>query len=237
MSSIDIDYELIKSERRKTLGLQVKKGKVILRAPYFVSDDHISQFIQAKSNWLKAKINQQIAHLDQDTLSEPYREGSLVFVAGEQKTLSIVYTGKAPIKLRDSLLIISLPTYLMDQKTKRERAIKKQLELWFKAVANEYIPSRLIRLSKETGLSYTHFKIKKYKARWGSCNSRGELSFNYLLLMTPNWVIDYVIIHELCHLKHLNHSKDFWQLVAQHCPQYTQAKHWLKQHQDQLSLP
>ena len=76
--------------------------------------------------------------------------------------------------------------------------------------------------------------IRQYSARWGSCNNRKEISFNYLLMMAPPWVIDYVVIHELCHLTHLNHSQHFWQLVIKHCAYFQEAKQWLKHHQTEL---
>ena len=83
-------------------------------------------------------------------------------------------------------------------------------------------------------LTPSKIKIRQYKARWGSCNSRKEVSLNYLLMMAPLWVIDYVIIHELCHLVHMNHSSQFWALVKLHCPDYNTAKQWLITHQKDL---
>lgn len=112
--------------------------------------------------------------------------------------------------------------------------IKKQLESYFKGIAQDYILPRMAELSEFVSLTPEQVKIRQYRARWGSCNSRKEVSFNYLLMMAPMWVVDYVIVHELCHLKHLNHSKAFWQLVAQHYPDYQDAKHWLNIHQNEL---
>ena len=85
-----------------------------------------------------------------------------------------------------------------------------------------------------TSLKPLRIKIRRYSSRWGSCNSRGELSFNTLLMMLPIEVINYVVVHELCHLQHLNHSKEFWQLVAQYIPHYNQATQWVKTNQSTL---
>ena len=76
----------------------------------------------------------------------------------------------------------------------------------------------------------TSLKIRKYRARWGSCNSKGQISLNYWLMICPDWVIDYVLIHELCHLQHLDHSRQFWQLVHSYFPNVEQAKQWLDSH-------
>lgn len=259
MSDVDIDYQIVRSARRKTVSLQVKAGQVVVRAPNFVDEHYINQLINDKYDWLKEKINHQIAYLNAHEPSSPIGEGSVIWVAGKQKTLSVLYTGKAPVRSTETHVILYLPRRLSSEKnntvthlttSKQDltdprikqaaiakattKAITKALEEWFKAVAHEYLPNRIERLSQETQLTYNNFQIKKYKARWGSCNSRKELSFNYLLMMLPAWVIDYVIIHELCHLKHLNHSRDFWQLVAHFSPSYLQAKKFLKQYQDQL---
>ena len=237
MSCVDINYQIVRSARRKTIGLQVKAGKVVVRAPTFVDEDYIRQLIKDKSVWLQAKINQQLLHLNaQSAMASVIGDGSVIWVAGKRKTLCVTYAGEAPIKSNDSHVFISLPRIFVEQEDKQTRAIIKALETWFKAVAAEYLPKRIACLSEQTQLSYTSFKIRKYKARWGSCNSRKELSFNYFLMMLPARVIDYVIIHELCHLKHLNHSRDFWQLVQHFLPSYQQDKIWLKQHQYQLSL-
>ena len=131
--------------------------------------------------------------------------------------------------------ISDLEIPVVDRVKKKSLQIKKQLATWLKEQACHYITTKLPLLVTQTGLTPISFKIRLYKARWGSCNNKGELSFNYLLMMAPLWVVDYVIIHELCHLKHLNHSNKFWQLVDQYYPNYKDAQLWLKKHQSQLT--
>mgnify|MGYP000432678276 CR=1 FL=1 len=233
-----IDYQLIRSARRKTLGLQVKQGEIIVRAPVFLSDEQINGFIHQKSDWLKSKLEQQKTH----PVSQPFSftQGSFIWINGERKKLNITFQAIAQVlDLKDEIRVV-LPlksrhhhNKLSSEELTKQR-VKKQLECWFKLQASKYISNRLPKFSLQTNLVPKSFKIRQYKARWGSCNSRDELSFNYLLMMAPYWVVDYVIIHELCHLRHLNHSKDFWQLVAHHNPEFKQAKVWLKKHQREL---
>uniref|UniRef100_UPI0018AB9FA7 M48 family metallopeptidase n=1 Tax=Clostridium tertium TaxID=1559 RepID=UPI0018AB9FA7 len=71
--------------------------------------------------------------------------------------------------------------------------------------------------------------IKDQKSLWGSCNSRREIRLNWRLVLMPQFVMDYIIIHELCHIKQMNHSKEFWKLVESHCPNYKESKYWLKE--------
>lgn len=115
---------------------------------------------------------------------------------------------------------------------KRQTAI---LEKRFKKAAKEYFPKRCEELQKLTGGYYTSITVRNQKTRWGSCSQTGTLSFNYRLMMAPPVVIDYVIIHELCHLTHLNHSKAFWDKLASILPDYASQKQWLKEHGHELN--
>ncbi|HXH27008.1 MAG TPA: M48 family metallopeptidase [Candidatus Acidoferrum sp.] len=96
--------------------------------------------------------------------------------------------------------------------------------------AKEFLPSRLQQLAAKHGFSYQKSRLSSAGTRWGSCSSRGTISLNIYLMTLPSELIDYVIIHELCHTKHMNHSRSFWQLVAAYCPDYKQLRRLLKQH-------
>lgn len=221
--------------------MQVKQGQVIVRAPNFIKADFINAFIKEKSAWLKNKIvaqqQAQANHFD-------FRNGSEVFLFGNKVDL-VIRTGQKGQVFFEQNIHNSQQNYLIVIISERNKErltdvdvlskqVKKQLESYFKEQAQNYIFPRLAELTKQTSLTPKQIKIRQYRARWGSCNSRQEISFNYLLMMAPPWVIDYVIIHELCHLKHLNHSTNFWQLVAKHCPYYQDAKRWLSTHQSGL---
>lgn len=91
------------------------------------------------------------------------------------------------------------------------------------------LPERVRRFASEIGVAYGRITIRCQKTRWGSCSARGNLNFNCLLMLTPQEIQDYVVIHELCHRKHLNHSPDFWAEVERHCPRYRESKKWLKE--------
>ena len=116
-------------------------------------------------------------------------------------------------------------------KTRRQAIIN-----WYKEQAEIYLNNRTEELSQLTGLIPQSITIKTYKARWGSCNIRGEIQHNWQIMQAPPSVIDYLIIHELCHLKYHNHGKGFWGLVEQHYPDYRTQQAWLKQNGVQLQL-
>jgi len=113
--------------------------------------------------------------------------------------------------------------------------LEPALEQWYRTEAAELITERADKLSSEMGISYQRIVIRGQKTRWGSCSRKKNLSFNWKLIMAPGSVVEYVIIHELLHLKEMNHSKRFWELVARYCPGWRENKKWLKQHEADLT--
>ena len=244
-----LEYQLIRSKRRKTLSLQVKHGRVTVRAPHYVKSAFIDTFIQEKSAWLQAKL------IEQQSIAKfcDFSQGASLLFLGEQVSLNIGTAKQARVFFAEKL-VTNTDLSCIQQPAPRQlnvvisnrvstklasdlaitKQVKKQLEGYFKQQAEKLIIERLEVISEQTSLTPTKVNIRQYRARWGSCNNRGEVSFNYFLMMTPLFVIDYVITHELCHLEFLNHSKSFWQLVKQHSPNYQKAKQWLSHHQSQL---
>lgn len=111
---------------------------------------------------------------------------------------------------------------------KQERLTDAEIkELADKAL--KYIPERVAHFARIIGVDYGRITIRNQKTRWGSCSSKGNLNFNCLLMMTPSEVIDYVVVHELCHRKEMNHSKAFWNEVEKVMPNYKDYIKWLKE--------
>ncbi len=121
---------------------------------------------------------------------------------------------------------------------KKEQGItvqqKKALEERYRRAAQEYIPKRVAFFQTFVGGSYERITIRDQKTRWGSCSSKGTLSFNWRLMLAPPTVLDYVVVHELCHLTHMNHSKEFWLAVEEVMPDYKKYRNWLKENGNKL---
>ena len=100
---------------------------------------------------------------------------------------------------------------------------------WLMDAAKEDLPPRVARLAAQMGIFYDRITVRSQHTRWGSCSAKGNLNFNCLLLLCPEEVRDYVVIHELCHRKEMNHSAAFWAEVEQFCPDYRASRQWLKQ--------
>ena len=111
---------------------------------------------------------------------------------------------------------------------------REYLEKKYRAAAKEYIPGRAKHYADILGVTFEKIRIAEQKTRWGSCSAKGTLSFNWKLMLAPPGVLDYVIVHEVCHLKEMNHSPRFWQWVGFLMPDYGEQRKWLKEHGEQL---
>lgn len=123
----------------------------------------------------------------------------------------------------------------------RELSLREQnhltaLEKRYRKAAKEYIPERVAYFHQFTGGTYEKVVIRDQKTRWGSCSSNKTLSFNYRLMLAPPQILDYVVVHELCHLKHMNHSQEFWTAVEAVLPDYKIRRKWLKDHGSELTM-
>ena len=124
---------------------------------------------------------------------------------------------------------------LMDESRQRfTPAQRKLLEEKYRAAAKEYIPKRAKYYADILGVSFQKVRIAQQKTRWGSCSAKGTLSFHWKLMLAPGGVLDYVIVHEICHLKEMNHSPAFWAWVGFLMPDYGEKKEWLKEHGEEL---
>jgi len=234
-----LKYQLLRSSRRKSIALQISNGGVVVRAPHYVSKEYIEELVLAKKTWIELKL-QSYRELNHDTVSQSnsLKGGGILWYKGTPKKIHLSFSHADHISLVDDEINISLKQrWQILPEIALNKKIQTQLELWFKDQAIAVISEKLCHYSQMTQLYPKSVKIRRYKARWGSCNSRDELSFNYLLMMLPEYVFNYVVVHELCHLQYLNHSPKFWQLVADHFPEYNQAKKWLKSHQKFLTWP
>jgi len=215
----------IKREKRKTIGLYVKDQIISVKAPTSVSDKNIHDFINSKSQWILKKLEEQ-KH-EETEKPKLYNGGNILFL-GEQKTLYFE-PGKAAIHEHNDALIIH-----HHQNTN----IKKLLEQWLQKEAELYITERThdIANTMREASRIRDITYRKTRSKWGHCTSSGDIQFNWLLIMAPPDIIDYIIIHELSHLKHMNHSAQFWQRVAQFCPNFKQHRQWLKSNAHKLAL-
>jgi predicted metal-dependent hydrolase len=116
-----------------------------------------------------------------------------------------------------------------EQGEQREARIQQYLQSWYRSSALERLQEKTNRYAQQIGVSPKGLSVRNFRSRWGSCDKRGQVVFNWNIIKAPHSVVDYVVIHELCHLIHQNHSKDFWQVVGRHDAAYPEHRQWLKE--------
>ncbi len=206
-----MNYQLIRS-KRKTLSLQINgNAQLIVRAPNLLSIAKIERFIDEKSAWIENKSTTILAK----TPKKPsYIDGEKFLYLGTEYSLSI----KAN---HPKALAFDGQEFFLNQGNKEE------FLAWYKNSFKKIALPRLEYYAKNHQFSYNQVRLKTQKTLWGSCSSSNNINLNYLLIQAPMSVIDYVIVHELCHTTHKNHSKYFWQLVSSILPNYKASKSWL----------
>lgn len=223
MNDISMNYSVIRSRKRKTAAIRISEKGVEIRVPHWVSDQWITDWVESKRNWIERKslvLSEQLEStclkVEQGALF-PYRGDSfkLVWVVGKHKSVSI----------KERLLLISLTD--RSKKPEADRA-SESLKQWYRAQAKVHLEERVLFWSRCMSSNPNSIIIKDYKRRWGSCNQRGEVSLNWRLIFAEDRLIDYVVIHELAHLTHLNHSAKFWNLVSEYCPDWQSRREALQ---------
>lgn len=217
----DFDVTLVRHPRRVRATLKVSNKGVFLHIPTRLPMKFVHDLISEKANW----ISQQLAKQPKPEPERQWQQGETLYLLDQAIKLHLVQKNDSTtVFLEDNALILSGRLHRLSLKTRRQAIIN-----WYKEQATHYLNKRTTELSQQTDLIPTAITVKTYKARWGSCNIRGEIQYNWQIIQAPPAIIDYLIIHELCHLMHHNHSPAFWQLVQSHHPEYKQDQIWLKQ--------
>ncbi|MEX1200644.1 MAG: SprT family zinc-dependent metalloprotease [Methylophaga sp.] len=222
-----INIAVKRSARRKTIALKVRGDEVSLHLPKRMPLWLGKQFAAKQQDWLHARLlvtGQQTKRIFTADSEQPF--------LGKDYPLQL----NPDLKQRRQLVFDHQQFCLKLPINADAEAIKNTLLRGYKQLAEAYLPDRCQQLADLTGLQPKKIQLRSYKARWGSCNARGEVQLNWLLIQAPPAVIDYVIIHELCHLQQMNHSANFWQLVEQFAADYRDQRNWLKQHGQLLML-
>ena len=130
------------------------------------------------------------------------------------------------VKFNQGKFIIRVPANLKGEK--RRQAIRDEVTIWYRQRADKKIKERVAKYQDKIGVKPNKVRVKKQKRRWGSCSSKGNLNINWRIIMAPMSIVDYIVVHELTHLKHSNHSQEFWQTVEAVIEDYQRRQEWLR---------
>ena len=221
--SRNITFNLI-YRKRKTMSIEVETtGEVTVIAPVGTSTDDVIEKVKSRAGWIVSK-QYESKFINDTKIEREAVSGESYMYLGRNYSLDIRVdedTDNISVKLFQGKFIVN--TY-----TKDEDLIKKAMENWYREKTLARVKERVSYYSSYFNDKVTTIKVKEQKKRWASCTSKNELLFNWRCVMAPVFVLDYIVVHEMCHMEYKNHSKDFWNRVCAVMPDYEVRRSWLR---------
>lgn len=224
-----LEYILIRSQRRDVLFKALPEGETRVYAPAWIRLRDVDDMVRSRIGELEEMHRRVDFELAQNRLEHPVSDGSRICVEGKARKLILERSDKIELQITEEMLLLRLP----DASDDGTRSALRQV---LSGLALERIRERLSEYAPKIGVQFGRVTIREQKSRWGSCSAKGNLNFNWKLIMAPPEVLNYVVIHELCHLIEFNHSNRFWTLVEAQMPEYALWKKWLKLHGAELGV-
>ncbi len=203
---------------KKTITLSIKNDYILISVPHYFTDYAIHNLIADKMTWIKKKIIERKNYFKRKKIN--FLNGDKLYFFGSNICLKVILAKKTEIYFTNNFIKVFV--------ARKNTNIKTVLEKWYKSKSFNYLEERATYFAKTMKLSLTSVTIRNFKRRLGSCSNKGDITFNWKIIMLPKEVIDYIVVHELSHLIHFNHSKNFWKTVKVFCPKFKQHKDWIK---------
>ncbi len=215
----------INKAKIKNIYITIENGEVVIKAPWYTTRNQIQEVVESKREWIMKKLEEYNVS---PRKAKEYEDGEKFQILGESYYLNIYYKdiNNAILNVENEKIEIILPlSYAEEDNTEQ---IKKMIDKMYYMIAEKEVESAMEKTRKMVGLAPEEYKIKKIKYAWGTCSSRKVITINQNLMMYSRKAIEYVILHEICHLKYMNHSKKFWEMVESYMPDYKEAEKELK---------
>ncbi len=224
ISSQEVEVDIVRSSRR-TVALYVKPGGTLLiRAPWYVPVNMLMQFVRQKTSWIERQFR-RLKDVRPPAGSSLTEDGSVIPFMGSQVTVRVATGGRNTVVLRENELCLTIAGEISAER------ITALTEAWYLREAKRHFTSRtalLAALHSSLLPAPGPVNVRKMKRRWGTCHSSGAIWFNRELIKKEQELIDYVIIHELCHLVHPNHGKEYYALLGRIIPDFRELRHKLQ---------
>ncbi len=226
-----IEYKIIYS-KRKTMEISIEPpDKITVRAPIRLPKYNIVERLTEKGDWILKHLN-NFKTIDYKPINREFINGEKLLYLGREYNL-IIYEDylreKPEVYIEEGHIVVNF-------KENNKADVEKSLELWYRKEALNYILGSIKQYEKIFNKKPKAIVVKEQKKRWGSCTYDNRLLFNWRCVMARPQAIDYVILHEMCHMVHKDHSKNFWNLVDSIMPSYKEEKQWLKINGHKLTL-
>ena len=221
--SSDIAYEIVRS-RRATADIVIERdGRVLVRVPKTIPHQRIENIVEAKRFWIY-KTLAEWRDLNATKVLREYRNGEGFLYLGRSYRLSLSTDQDEPLLLKGGRFCLRRD--LVDRS--EAAGAKSAFRDYFIARGLERITERVRYFAPKVGAKPLHIDVRELGHRWASCSLKGNLAFHWKCMMAPPTIIDYIVVHELCHLHHMNHTEKFWNEVDKVMPTYRERKEWLK---------
>ena len=203
--------EIERVARARNIRISVRRGRVRVAYPWFTSRERALQFLDTKLDWVRATLEKQQRTEAERVIRPPFRtrQHELRVVTDERAT-------RASVRITSDAITLRLPASADIANAESQELINKGVTEALRREARELLPSMVETVSRRTGLNYRSVAIRATRSKWGSCSSRNDLSLSAYLMLLPDHLIEYIIVHELCHTVHRNHSAEFHSLVDHH---------------------
>lgn len=215
----------INKAKIKNIYITIENGEVVIKAPWYTTRNQIQEVVESKRDWIMKKLEEYNVS---PRKAKEYEDGEKFQILGESYYLNIYYKdiNNAILNAENEKIEIILPlSYAEEDNTEQ---IKKMIDKMYYMIAEREVESAMEKTRKMVGLAPEEYKIKKIKYAWGTCSSRKVITINQNLMMYSRKAIEYVVLHEICHLKYMNHSKKFWEMVESYMTDYKEAEKELK---------
>ena len=228
-------YRIIKSDRR-TMALQVTKaGEVFVRLPRRLPFRAGHELVQKNKDWIFAQV-EKIRRASERTNAFHWTEGTFVLLFGNNRLLHIKPDNKKKafcVQDTKEGLVVSGPVAAYEEEA-LESVVKEAVKLWYRREAKRYLEEKTASWSAVMHVDYGKIAVRDQATRWGSCSARGNLNFNWRLVLLPEELADYVVVHELAHRIQMNHSRAFWEIVEKELPDYRLRRRELKRYEGEI---
>ena len=230
IDGFEFPVEVIRTDRRRSASIYLDGEGIKVRVPRGLSDSRVRDLIAKKSPWIKRKLRE--AELTVLLRPKEFVSGETFSYLGRNYRLKVLSGDPPSLKLRGGYLEATISR---SSKTKEEE-VRFLLVDWYRRHAQKRLEEKTRRYAKILQAEPNCIFVKDYKSRWGSCSATGDISYNWRIVMAPHHIVDYVVVHELCHLLEHNHSAIYWRYVERIIPDFQECRKWLKQNSKRLQI-